>query len=55
MENRRPYTNLCGSEFDGVKRNRDMDKDHDNKCEIRTSLECFKLQLDCLYKEHGGL
>ena len=52
MENRRPYTNLCGSEFDGVKRNRDMDKDHDNKCEIRASLECFKLLLDCLYKEH---
>ena len=55
MENRRPYTNLCGSEFDDVKRNRYMDKDHDNKCEIRASLECFKLQLDCLYKEHGGL
>ena len=55
MENSKPYTNLCGLEFDSVKRNRDMDKDHDSKCETRASLECFELQLDYLYKEHGGL
>ena len=52
MKKSKPYTNLCGFEFDVVKRKSDMDKDHDNKCEIRASLECFKLLLDCLYKEH---
>ena len=37
MKKSKPYTNLCGFEFDVVKRNSDMDKDHDIKCEIRAS------------------
>ena len=48
MKNSKPFTNLCGLEFDGVKRYRDMDKDCDNKRKIHASLDCFELQLGVL-------
>ena len=48
MKNSKPFTNLCGLEFDGVKRYRDMDKDRNNKRKIHASLDCFELQLGVL-------